>query len=189
VRRLLIASGICAALGCGLDVAGGLDPALASTTDGGPEGSAMLADLDASLDGARDAADVDGAIDAASVDAEAMRPDAGVTFVPSHIQPVYSLTAANVTLSRDTVVDTTARTVQDSTRVAPITLMNMTSSNGIAIWSVGAFTLQAGNRLTVIGSQSLVVVASSTVEIDAAGAPTTGAPTTIAAAVAVALPA
>jgi hypothetical protein len=166
VRRLLIALGISAAIGCGLDVAGGLDPAVGASTDGGPEGSAMLAELDASMNGSPDAADVDGATDAASLDAEPMRPDAGVTFVPSHIQPVYSLTAANVMLSRDTVVDTTARTIQDSTRVAPVPLMNMKTSNGIAIWSVGAFTLQSGNRLTVTGSQPLVVVASSSVEID-----------------------
>jgi hypothetical protein len=165
VRRLLTAIGICAAIGCGLDVGGGLDPAVASSTDGGPEGSAMLPDLDAAADGF-DAPDIDGAMDAALLDAEGMRPDAGVTFVPSHIQPVYSLTAPNVMLSRDTVVDTTARTVQDSTQVAPVPLMNMKTSDGIAIWSVGAFTLQAGSRLTVIGPQPLVVVASSTVEID-----------------------
>ena len=184
MRRLLIAVGISVAIGCGLDVAGSLDPAVASSTDAGPEGSAMLPDLDldldASTDGAPDAADIDGAADAASLDAEAMRPDAGVTFVPSHILPVYSLTAANVMLSRDTVVDTTARTVQDSTRVAPVPLMNMKTSNGIAIWSVGAFTLQSGTRLTVKGSQPLVVVASSTVEIDghidASGSDTTPGP-------------
>lgn len=180
MRRLLIAVGISAAIGCGLDVAGGLEPAVASSADAGAEGSAMLPDLDASMDGAPDAADVDGATDAASLDAESMRPDAGVTFVPSHIQPVYSLTAPSVMLSRDTVVDTTARTIQDSTRVAPVPLMNMKTSNGIAIWSVGAFTLQSGNRLTVIGSQPLVVVASSTVEIDghidASGSNTTPGP-------------
>lgn len=166
MRRLLIAVGISAAIGCGLDVAGGLDPTVAPGADAGADGSATVPDLDASLDGAPDAADVDGATDAASLDAEAMRPDAGVTFVPSHIQPVYSLTAANVMLSRDTIIDTTARTIKDSTRIAPVPLMNMKTSNGIAIWSVGAFTLQSGNRLTVIGSQPLVVVASSTVEID-----------------------
>ncbi|MEA2751863.1 MAG: hypothetical protein QOI41_6006, partial [Myxococcales bacterium] len=83
-----MALGICAAVGCGLDLTGSLDSVAAPGVDAGAEGSATLPDLDASGDAAGEAGTVDADVDTGTLDAESMRPDAGVAFAPSHIQPV-----------------------------------------------------------------------------------------------------
>ena len=138
----------------------------------------MLPDLDGSGDAAIDGGAPDGGVDAA-LDAEAMRPDAGVTFRPSHIAPVYSLTAPNVVIMTDAVVDTFAQTIKVGT-AAPTVLTNMVVSNNVAVWSVGSFFIQNGSRLTVTGSRPLVVVAATTVDIaghiDASGSDATPGP-------------
>ena len=91
MRRWLLGLAACAALGCGLG-------AVASkTVDDGPvdagQPEAGAPNLPQKADGSTDSA-ADGPLDAAAV-----RPDAGVAFAPSPIQPVYSLTAGDVNVT------------------------------------------------------------------------------------------
>jgi hypothetical protein len=165
--------GICAAIGCGFDGVAGIRPAI-DPTETGLDGSVL--DLDSSTTEAGSAGD-DASIDATLIDAEADRPDAGTTFVPSHILPVYSLTAPSVTIASDTVVDTSARTIAIGGS-APAPLTNMVHSDSVAVWSVGSFTLAVGVQLTVTGTRPLVIVSAGSVGLrgyiaaygDAAGA-------------------
>jgi hypothetical protein len=166
VRRWLLALGICAAIGCGIDVVGALDGPVAPGADGGVESGAKLPDLDASGDAtASEASTPEGGLDAASLDAEATRPDAGVVFVPSHIYPDYTLTAKAVHISTDTVVDTGARTISVG-GASPVPIAEMVPSGDVAVWSVGDLTIDSGVTLEVVGARPLVVVASGDVAVN-----------------------
>ncbi|MDB4933442.1 MAG: hypothetical protein JWP87_414 [Labilithrix sp.] len=164
VRRWFYALGACVAMGCGFDAVGGVVSSADPTYEGGADGS--LSEVDSAIDGAAPDSAVDDAdVDAAPIDAEADRPDAGgVTFVPSHIQPAYSLNAPNVTIASDCVVDTTARTIAIGA-AAPAPLTNMVHSDAFAVWSVGTLTINAGVHLTVKGTRPLVVVSAGNVTI------------------------
>jgi hypothetical protein len=159
VRRWLLALGICAAIGCGLDAVGTMELPAAPGAEVGLESS--VPDLDASLDVSTDAPFDNGL----PGDAEADRPDAGVVFVPSHIQPAYSLTAPNVTIATNSVLDTSARTITIGSG-APAPLTNLVHSGEVAVWSVGSFKLDFSVKLTLKGTRALVIVASKDVNLD-----------------------
>lgn len=163
MRRWLLALGIGAAVGCGLDLTGTLEvPGSGPDFEAGVGSS--VPNLDASGDADDDARfDIDGGN--VYVDAEGDRPDAGVAFVPSHLQPVYSLTAPNVTIATDSVLDTTARTITIGSG-APTPLTNLIHSGELAVWSVGSFKLDIAVRLTLKGTRALVIVASKDVTLD-----------------------
>jgi hypothetical protein len=146
------------AIGCGFDAVAGFPFGVDPTTEGGVDGS--MSELDATVDGAL----VDAEVEAGPIDAEADRPDAGVTFVPSHIQPAYSLTAPNVTIATDSVLDTTTRTIAIG-GAAPVALTNMVHSDAFAVWSVGSLTINATVQLTLRGTRPLVIVSAGTVTI------------------------
>ena len=162
-------------LGCGIDAVGIVDPDAGVPIGEGGTSDVALPDLDsaAGTDGsATDAladapadapADADGGVDA-TVDAPIDAPDAGVVFVPSHIQAVYSLAAPNVTIATNAEVDTTARTITIGA-AAPAPLTNLIHSDTFAVWSVGSFALGPNVTLTLKGTRPLVIVAASTVEL------------------------
>jgi hypothetical protein len=158
---LLVVVGLVPAIGCGLDAIGGLDPSAPGTNAEGGTSDVVLPGLDAGP--GTDSSLVDAPSDVGT-DAPLVRPDAGVAFVPSHIQPVYSLTAPSVTLATDSVIDTTARTIATGGG-APAPLANLIHSDTFAVWSVGAFVLTAGARLTLTGDRPLVIVAAGNVEL------------------------
>jgi hypothetical protein len=147
------------AVGCGLNVeaTGSFDSPEAGSNEGGGR------------DAGDSAVDLEGGVDATSdarVDAEATRPDAGVPFVPSHIQPVYSLTAGDITINDLTEINTTNRTIKIGS-ASPIVAADIVYSpiDNVAVWSVGALTVNA--KLTVTGDYPLVIVAARNVEIHA----------------------
>lgn len=147
------------AVGCGFSGAGTRDSdVLVPPADAGAEG-AVLPDLDAT------SAAGDGP---APTDAEADRPDAGTVFVPSHIQPVYSLAASDVTIAIDTEVDTTARTIKPAGGAATVSADLTLSPEGATVWSVGALTIDASMKLIVRGSRPLVIVATRAVTLNGA---------------------
>ena len=156
MRRWLFVLGVCTAFGCGLN-------AVASKTFEGPPdagepeaGIISLPKNDGSADGSGDAGP-DG-----PVDAEADRPDAGVVFAPSHIQPVYTLTAGDVSISQASTIDTTNRTIALNGAAAVVS-PDIVHSDGVAVWSVGSLTTD--QRLTVVGDRPLVIVAARDVTI------------------------
>ena len=147
---------------CGLDAVGFLESDADAPIGEGGTTDVVLPDRDGA-GGADGGADAD-AISDAGVDAPVIRPDAGVVFAPTHIQPVYSLTAPNVTIATDSVVDTTARTITVGA-AAPAPLTNLIHSETFAVWSVGSFVLDPNVTLTLTGTRPLVIVAASTVEV------------------------
>ena len=152
------AFGAVAALGCGLDAVGGVESSAPVGEGGGAD--ATLPALDGAATGdASDAGETD-----AIADAPLERPDAGVVFVPSHIQPVYSLVAPNVALATDALLDTSARTITIGAG-APAPVADLIHSDTFAVWSVGSFSIAPGVTLTLTGTRSLVIVAASTVEL------------------------
>lgn len=151
--------GLVPAVGCGLDAIGGLDSAVPPSVEGG-SGDVVLPPLDS---GGGDASGADAPTDV-GVDAPLERPDAGVLFVPSHVQPVYSLTAPAVMITADSEVDTTARTISIGA-AAPTPLANLVHSDTFAVWSVGSFVLGPNVRLLLKGDRPLVIVAATTVEL------------------------
>lgn len=155
----VVGLGLVPAIGCGLDAIGGLDPSEVPIVEGGTT-DVVLPELDAGgvLDGA------DATLADAGVDAPLVRPDAGVLFVPSHVQPVYSLAAPDVIVATDSEVDTTARTITIGA-AAPAPLTNLVHSDTFAVWSVGSFVLGPNVRLTLKGDRPLVIVAATTVEL------------------------
>jgi hypothetical protein len=163
---LLAVAGVIGALpslGCGLDAVGSMESTPSPLGEGGGADVAV-----AELDGAggtdaSDAGEADAIADA-NVDAFVDRPDAGVVFVPSHIQPVYSLAAPNVTIATSSVLDTSARTITIGAG-APAPLTNLIHSDTFAVWSVGSFTVMPGATLTVTGARPLVIIAASTVDV------------------------
>ena len=172
VRRGLLLVGICAAVGCGLDVVGtfesapipqevGLEGGGLPELDASPTGDAGV-DTDANANA--DAADADAAVDA-GVDNDAARPDAGVVFVPSNILPVYTLTGASVTFSVDVEIDTTAGTIKIGA-AAPVASPDIVQSQTFAVWSVGSFVLGQTATLRVRGGRPLVMVAAGSVVIN-----------------------
>ncbi len=155
---LLFLFGAAAATGCGLDAVA--SKTFADGADGGTEGGPNLpppGDGSSDRDGATDAS-VDAPIEGGPV-----RPDAGVAFVPSHIQPVYSLTAPAVVVSTASIVDTAARTIALN-GAAPVVSPDIVFSDGVAVWSVDSLTTNA--RLTVTGDRPLVIVALHDVVIN-----------------------
>jgi hypothetical protein len=161
VRRpllLLFAFAAAAFIGCGID-------AVASKTfdgaaDGGNDGNPNLppkgdgGDLDAPA--------TDAPVDA-PVESGPVRPDAGVVFVPSHIQPVYSLTAGAVVVNSASFVDTKNRTIALN-GASPVVSPDIVFSDGVAVWSVDSLTTNA--RLTITGDRPLVIVALHDVVIN-----------------------
>ena len=151
---------------CGLDAVGFLDTDAGAPIREGGTTDVVLPDRDgsASTDGGGGTdATTDATTDAAD-DAPDVRPDAGVLITPSHIQPAYSLTAPNVTIATDSVVDTTARTITIGA-AAPVPLANLIHSETFAVWSVGSFVLGPNVTLTLTGTRPLVIVAASTFEL------------------------
>ena len=155
-------AGAVPALGCGIDAVGGVESEVVPV-EGGVSAEAALPRLDAAVLDDASGADADAVADA-NVDAPVERPDAGVVFVPSHIQPVYSLVAPNVAIATSSVLDTSARTITIGA-AAPTPLTNLIHSDTLAVWSVGSFVVAAGVTLTVTGTRPLVIVAASTVEL------------------------
>ena len=159
---LLLLGGAAVAVGCGIDAVASksFDDPTDGGTDGSPDGSPNLPPKG---DGG---SDPDRAIDAAvdaPIEAGPVRPDAGVEFVPSHIQPVYSLNGKPVVVSTASFVDTKTRMVTLNAGAAVVS-PDIVFSDGVAIWSVDSLTIDA--RLTVTGDRPLVIVARSDVAIN-----------------------
>ena len=155
---VLVLVGLSGAIGCGLSAiaTGGFD----APVDGGPDPDSAGPRADgASPDSAPS---VDAAPDAGATDAEADRPDAGVIFRPTHILPVYSLTAGDVTITMQSGINTTTGFI--ALNGAPAALSpDIVITNGIAVWSVGALTVNA--KLSITGDRPLVIVAARDVTI------------------------
>ncbi|HSO36531.1 MAG TPA: hypothetical protein VLT33_28595 [Labilithrix sp.] len=159
MRRPLLFLALCAvAIGVGC----GIDAVATKSFDVPPDagGDETGVNLPPKTDGGDDAAP-DAPVDA-PLEADAARPDAGIVFVPSHIQPVYSLTAPSVTVTSETFVDTTNLTLALN-GAAAATSADLVLSDGVAIWSVDTLTTTA--RLRVVGGRALVIVARHDVTI------------------------
>lgn len=158
-RPLLFLLLLVAAVGCGIDAVA------TKSFDGPPDPNA---EGGPNLPPRGDAGDTDGPLADAPIDAPAdaplVRPDAGVVFEPSHVQPVYSLTAASVTITSTTTVDTKARTIALNGGVATIS-SDIVFSDGAAVWSVDSLTVTG--KLIVVGDRPLVIVAHHDVTISA----------------------
>lgn len=151
---------MCLVVGCGLSAAGTREVDVGAV-DASSEGAA-LPDLDASID----VNDANVAEVFVPADAEADRPDAGVVFVPTHIQPVYDLLAPDVVVSVDTEIDTVARTIKPAGGMAVVSTALIFSPEGATVWSVGALTLDAAIEIKVRGSRPLVIVATRDVTLN-----------------------
>ncbi len=158
MRRPLLFLLLAAAVGCGIDAVA--TKSFDAVSEGGSEGGANLPPPPGEA-GPTDAA-VDAPVDAAP-EAGPVRPDAGVPFAPSHIQPVYSLTAPAVVVDAASTVDTSKRTIALNGAAAAVS-PDIVFSDGAAIWSVDTLTTNAS--LTVIGDRPLVIVARGDVTIN-----------------------
>ena len=168
MRRTLFAVGLALVAGCGIGVVGQADPSIVTPVE--EAGSIYNPPPDgAPFDTGTPIVDAD-------VDAESLRPDAGVLFVPPHIGPTsYVLTGADTTIDgADThwILDTTMLTIRKGTNATPAPATTdpaFVADGSIAVWSVGALTISNSATLEVVGSRSLAIVAAKTVTITTSG--------------------
>ena len=150
MRRALLAVGILAMVGCGISAV--------ATRDGADGTDPPDAKVDPNIPDTTPAPGSDGGGPDAEIDSTA---EGGVAFAPSHLKKGdYALDAADVSLTEDTVIDTTDLTVDD----VPVPTTFRASKDGkVAVWSVGKFTTSA--HITIKGSRGLAIVASGDVDL------------------------